>query len=194
MRYFTSSGFHIAMLPRGLRLVLTLYLLANLFGVLVSAMKFMQRMDPTPASVVKYYQGEDAGAKEPDVDPFLPGEGGGKSVRYITDTTHPHLFTVPLVLLVICHLAHLTRISQLFLGLLDLGAFVGFLLMFGAPWVLPAAPGLFAGTMIAGGVLLTTTMALLCLIPLCAMWWPRSVARPRLHGRGEHGGDEHGRG
>ena len=122
MRYFTSSGFHISSLPTGLRIVLTLYLVANLFGLAVSSAKFLQRMDPTPASVTQYYQGEKGGKGEERV--ILPGgEIEGKSTRYLTDATHPHLFTVPLVLLVVAHLAHLTRVRQLFLGLLDLGAF-----------------------------------------------------------------------
>ncbi len=166
MRYFTSSGFHISSLPWGLKLVLSLYLIANLFGLAVANAKFLQRMDPTPSSVEKYFQGDDEGA-DPQV---LPGEGEGKSVRYLTDTTHPHLFTVPLVLLVICHLAHLTRINQLLLGLLDLGAFTGFFLMFGAPWVLSVQPTTFALLMILGGSLLTLCMGLLCAIPLVAMW------------------------
>ncbi|MHC4814798.1 MAG: hypothetical protein ACYTFN_17055, partial [Planctomycetota bacterium] len=166
MRYFTTTGFHIASLPAGLKLVLSLYLIANLFGVVVSGAKFLQRMEPTPSSVELYFQGESE-----DADPMvIPGEGEGKSVRYLTDTTHPHLFTVPLVLLVICHLAHLTRINQMLLGLLDLGAFVGFFLMFGAPWVLSLQPTTFALLMILGGSLLTLCMGLLCAIPLVAMW------------------------
>ncbi len=170
MRYLSSSGFHISTLPGGLKFVLSLYLVASLFGLVVSSAKFLQRMDPTPSSVESYFQGDDEGA-----DPqMIPGEGAGKSVRYLTDTTHPHLFTVPLVLLVICHLAHLTRVSQLFLGLLDLGAFLGFFLMFGSPWVLSVQPTTFALLMIVGGTLLTLCMGLLCVIPLVAMWRPRA--------------------
>ncbi|MEE9127065.1 MAG: hypothetical protein V3U11_07985 [Planctomycetota bacterium] len=171
MRYMTSSGFHISSLPSGLKLVLSLYLIANLFGLVVANAKFMQRMEPTPSSVQEYYQGDAEGA-DPQV---IPGDGEGKSVRYLTDTTHPHLFTVPLVLLVICHLAHLTQLSQLLLGLLDLGAFLGFFLMFGSPWVLSVQPTTFALLMIVGGSLLTVCMGLLCVIPLFAMWSPRSV-------------------
>ena len=167
MRYFTSTGFQISSLPVGLKIVLSLYLVSSLFGLVVSSAKFLQRMDPTPSSVQTYFQGDGE-----NVDPMIPGEGEGKSIRYLTDTTHPHLFTVPLVLLVICHLAHLTRINQLFLGLLDLGAFTGFFLMFGAPWVLSVQPTTFALLMILGGSLLTLCMGLLCAIPLVAMWAP----------------------
>lgn len=180
MRYFTSTGFQIASLPVGLKVVLSLYLVASLFGLVVSGAKFLQRMEPKPSSVQRYFQGD-----RERRDPLLPGEGEGKSIRYLTDTTHPHLFTVPLVLLVICHLAHLTRVNPLFLGFLDLGAFTGFFLMFGAPWVLSVHPATFALLMILGGSLLTLCMALLCGIPLVAMWLrpargsgPRTGARP----------------
>lgn len=170
MRYFSSSGFQISSLPLALKIVLSLYLVSNLFGLVVSSAKFLQRMDPTPSSVQRYYQGDGE-----TVDLMIPGEGEGKSVRYLTDTTHPHLFTVPLVLLVICHLAHLTHVNQVFLGLLDLGAFLGFLLMFGTPWLLSAQPTTFALLMILGGSLLTVCMGLLCVIPLVAMWRSRSA-------------------
>lgn len=177
MRYLASSGFHISSLPKGLRIVLTLYLVANLFGLVVSSAKFLQRMDPTPASVTQYYQGEKSGE---DVV-ILPGsEIEGKSTRYLTDATHPHLFTVPLVLLVVAHLAHLTRVRQLILGLLDLGAFLGFFLMFGTPWVLSLAPATMAVAMIVGAGLLTVCMTGLCVIPLVGMWRKptRPLARP----------------
>ena len=171
MRYFTSTNFHLSTLPSGLKFVLSLYLIASLFGLVVSSAKFLQRMDPTPSSVENYYGGDNEGA-----DPqMIPGEGEGKTVRYLTDATHPHLFTVPLVLLVICHLAHLTRVSQFLLGLLDLGAFLGFFLMFGSPWVLSVQPTTFALLMIVGGTLLTLCMGLLCMIPLVAMWRPRAA-------------------
>lgn len=177
MRYFSSAGFQIASLPVGLKIVLSLYLMANLLGLVVSSAKFLQRMEPTPSSVQNYYRGDSE-----KVDPMLPGEGEGKSVRYLTDTTHPHLFTVPMVLLVICHLAHLTRVNQLFLGLLDLGAFLGFFLMFGAPWVVSVEPTTFALLMIVGGSLLTLCMALLCLIPLVAMWLRSTRGSELLNG------------
>ena len=169
MRYFRSSSFHVSSLPTGLRIVLTLYLIANLFGLAVSSTKFLQRMDPTPASVTRYYQGEKTEDSGEVV--ILPGgETEGKSVRYLTDVTHPHLFTVPLVLLVVAHLAHLTRVRQLFLGLLDFGAFLGFFLMFGTPWVLSLAPATMAVAMILGAGLLTVCMTGLCVIPLVGMW------------------------
>ncbi len=47
--------------------------------------------------------------------------------------------------------------------------------MFGSPWVLSVQPTTFALLMIVGGSLLTICMALLCVIPLVAMWWPRTV-------------------
>ena len=178
MRYFTSTGFHISSLPTGLKLVLTMYLIANLFGLVVSSAKYGQRMDLTPSSVTTYYQGENGSDfVETSRDPreLLPGDGfEGKTSRYLTDATHPHLFTVPLVILVVAHLAHLTRVKQGLLAALDGGAFLGFFLMFGTPWVLSLAPTTMASLLILGAVMLTVCMAALCVIPLIAMWRPLS--------------------
>ena len=154
-----------------------MYLIANLFGLVVSSAKYGQRMDLTPTSVTTYYQGEDGGEPR-DPNELLPGDGfEGKTSRYLTDATHPHLFTVPLVILVVAHLAHLTRVKQALLAALDGGAFLGFFLMFGTPWVLSLAPTTMASLLILGAVMLTVCLAALCVIPLIAMWRPRPAGR-----------------
>ena len=165
MRYLRSSGFHISSLPAGLKLVLTLYLIANIFGLAVSTAMFSQRLGNTPTSVQQYYEGDET------IDaPVIGVEIGGKSAEHITSAAHPHLFTVPLILLVIAHLAHLTNVGQRLLGALDVGAFLGFFMMFGAPFLISSAPSLMSISMMIGAILLTLCMAALCVISLIAMW------------------------
>ena len=94
----------------------------------------------------------------------------GKSVEHVTSAMHPHLFTVPLILLVVAHLAHLTRARQTLLAGLDIGAFLGFFIMFGTPFLMRSAPSVMAGSMMVGAGVLTICMGMLCIIPLVAMW------------------------
>jgi len=172
MRYFASSRFHISSLAPGLKLVVSLYLLTVLMGLGFSTAKFMQRMDLTSESVESYYLGD--GSDEELV--LFGDEDVGeppKSDRFLVDVAHPHMFTVPLILLVICHLAHLSRINVAVLAILDIGAFFGFFSLFGVPWFLSAAPGFFGPVMLIGGTLLTVCLAALCLIALVSMWWRR---------------------
>ncbi len=171
MRYFASSRFHISQLAPGLKLVLSLYMLTVLLGLGFSAAKFVQRMDLTSESVQTYYLGD--GGEElviGDAEEGLPP----KSDRFLVDVIHPHMFTVPLILLVICHLAHLSRIHTAILATLDVGAFLGFFSMFLAPWFLSAAPGFFGPAILVGGVLLTSCTSVLCIITMVSMWWGRS--------------------
>jgi hypothetical protein len=172
MRYFASSSFHISSLAPGLKLVVSLYLLTVLMGLGFSAAKFMQRMDLTTASVESYYLGD---GSDEELGIFGDEEVGEppKSNRFLVDVAHPHMFTVPLILLVICHLAHLSRINVAVLATLDIGAFFGFFSLFGVPWFLSAAPGFFGPVMIIGGTLLTVCLSALCLIALVSMWWRR---------------------
>ena len=172
MRYFASSRFHISSLAPGLKLVVSLYLLTVLMGLGFSTAKFLQRMDLTSESVETYYLGDGNGEELLIFGDEELGEPP-KSDRFLVDVAHPHMFTVPLILLVICHLAHLSRINVVVLATLDIGAFFGFFSLFGVPWFLSAAPGFFGPVLILGGMLLTVCLSGLCLIALVSMWWRR---------------------
>ncbi|MFQ5507592.1 MAG: hypothetical protein ACE5F1_22750, partial [Planctomycetota bacterium] len=115
MRYYKGSGFRLARLPFGLRLVLTLYLLTTLLGFWVASLKYFERGLLGPEGIQDYYLGVE--------DPLLGTTE--KSFGFLVDVTHPHLFTIPLVLLVLCHLVQLCQWSQKLKNLLYVGAFSG---------------------------------------------------------------------
>lgn len=161
MRYYTGSGFRLARLPHGLRLILTLYLVITLLGFWVAGGKYVVRGLLGPEGIRKYYLGGGG-------DALLAGSGE-KTVGFLIDVTHPHLFTVPLVLLVLCHLVQLCDWSQRLKNTLYLMAFGGLFLTFGLPWVMRFAPWAGAGISIGGASLLLSG-SVMCVLPLRDLW------------------------
>jgi len=163
MRYYTGSGFRLARLPHGLRLILTLYLLITLLGFWVAGGKYVVRGLLGPDGIAKYYLGEATGG-----DALLTGSTT-KGVGFLIDVTHPHLFTVPLVLLVLCHLVQLCERSQRLKNVLYLMSFGGLFLTFGLPWVMRFAPWAGIGISIGGSALLLSG-SIMCVLPLRDLW------------------------
>jgi hypothetical protein len=81
------------------------------------------------------------------------------------DVTHPHVFTVPLVLMVLAHILQLCHYSQRLKNTLYLSSFFGFVLTFSVPWIVPWMPH-GAVLIPLGGMLLLLSGSLLCLLPL----------------------------
>jgi uncharacterized membrane protein len=84
--------------------------------------------------------------------------------------THPHLFSVPILLFVLCHLVALTRLREWQKILLYAIAFGSFTLTFSAPWLVLVHPS-FAHLLIGSGTLFFFSMAVLILIATYEMWF-----------------------
>ncbi len=157
MHYFNKGSKKLSSLSPGLRRILFFYLLSTLLAFWLSGMKYLLRGLLLPESIRKYYLGSGE-------DQLLGGEVG-KSLSFLVDVTHPHLFTVPLVLMVLAHILQLCHYSQRLKNFVFLSAFTGFVLTFAGPWMVPLAPGM-ALLIPVGGSLLLLAGTLLCLLSL----------------------------
>ena len=175
MKYYTGSRFRLGSLPGGLRLILVLYLSITLLGFWLAAAKYWFRGSAsgklfTASGSQTYYV--DRWTMQ---DPLLAGEAD-TPIYWLIDMTHPHLFTIPIVLLVLCHLVQLCRGPQGFKSGLYLGAFGGLILTFGLPWFVGVLP--LASILIPlGGMLLVLSGTALCLWPLYELF-AKDPARP----------------
>ena len=157
MHYFNKGSKKLSHLSLGLRRILIFYLLSTLLAFWLSGMKYVLRGLLLPESIRSYYLGTGE-------DQLLGGEVG-KSLSFLIDVTHPHLFTVPLVLMVLAHILQLCPYAQKLKNGIYLAAFTGFVLTFAGPWVVPVIPSL-AVLIPIGGTLLLLAGSLLCLLPL----------------------------
>jgi hypothetical protein len=141
-------------------------------------MKYTDRAEWSRAGLSGFIHGSgDAAEGEADVfgDPLAGLDGGrqeGMSRRELVDIAHPHLFTVPIVLFILGHLLHLTRLPDLLKLTVNAVAFLSFLGTFLLPFVVLQQARL-AGALHACGWVMLASFATLCVVPLVEMWFGR---------------------
>lgn len=175
MHFLTRQRLHLSLFHPLMKLLLSAYVLSVVAGLWVAALKYTDRAEWSPSGVELYVAGDVSATAETDFgDPFAGTlDGGGqaaKTRRELVDIAHPHLFTVPIVLFILGHLLHLTRLPDWLKGAINLGAFASFLGTFLLPFVVTSQRALAPALFVCGWVLMLSTLAL-CVVPLFEMWF-----------------------
>ncbi len=177
MHYLTRQRLHLSRFHPLMKLLLTLYIASVGAGLWVAALKYGDRAEWSPQGAGTYLLGSEGAGEDVFGDP-LGGTPDGfaqqppMSRRQLVDIAHPHLFTIPIVIFILGHLLHLTRLPDLLKGLVNVVAFVSFLATFLAPFVIEDRL-LLGAVMYASGCALFVSFVLLCAIPLWEMWFGR---------------------
>jgi hypothetical protein len=180
VRYTVLRRLHLSRLQLPTRILLTCFVLSIDAALVVGSIKYVHRAEFSPAGAQRYWRGD--GAAREGLPPLLTGEediedGAGarsadappKSARFLVDTAHPHLFSVPIVLFILLHLLVLTRLPDAAKVALDLHAFVSFAATFGLPfWI--AAEGRGATLFVTAGANLLLNFAAVSAILLFETW------------------------
>lgn len=170
MRYTVLRSLHLSKLQLPTRLLITWFVLSIDVALVVGAIKYSDRAVFTPRGAADYWRG--TGAPQDGADaPLLPGEdeiegrdaapapSAPKSRRFLVDTVHPHLFTVPIVLFVMLHLLSLTRLPTAWKVAIDAHGFLAFAATFGLPFWIATGGGGATLFVIAGSNLLASFVA-----------------------------------
>lgn len=143
MREFATRGPALRRLDRGAKVVYTGFLVFLLCGLLSAALLHYDSMGLSAAQATAYWRGDEANMVYP------------KSYRQLLELTHFHLFTEPVVWLVVAHLYHMGRGR----GVVSLGTLGAIGAQVALPWLVsyvsPAFGVLFAPVSLAvvGGLL-----------------------------------------
>lgn len=101
----------------------------------------------------------------------------------LLDITHPHIFEMPIIILVLCHFVMRTRLANWAKVLTYALSFGGVAGMLATPWLVRYASVRFAPMMMAAAVALAISAIPLIFVPLWDMWMPagakRATERPR---------------
>lgn len=112
----------------------------------------------TPQGIADHYRGSDATFGEP------------MSFRELAEITHFHLFTMPVVFMILAHVLYLTATSPA----VKLGttwmAFGGVMLDLVSPWLISYVSPLFVLTMLMGDIFMTLGFLIMMALPLHEMW------------------------
>lgn len=177
MHYLTRQRLHLSRFHPLMRTLLSLYVVSVLAAMWVATLKYTDRADWSAEGARLYIQGDAAAAGDPFGDPFAGTPDGasehpGMSRRQIIDVVHPHLFTVPIVLFILGHLLHLTRLPDVLKALLNVSVFAAALGTFLLPLAVRERGGV-APALVGCGSLMVGGVVLQCLILLYETWFGR---------------------
>ena len=168
MRQF-NTRFRLRDSDRHVRLIYTLFLFFMLAAFGFSFFWAHSMTELSPRQVAEHYLGSDATYGEP------------MSFREIAEITHFHLFTMPVLYLILIHVLYLTEASHRTKVWTTWASFGGVFLDLLSPWLIRYVSPYFAFTMLGGDLLLAVSFVVLLVIPLYELWIRR---RPLMaHGR-----------
>lgn len=185
MREFAAPQSRAAALPLPARILYTVFAVLTLAGCVSCVglyddiVRFDARATPRQLyqRLVAHYVG---GGRASAGAGGGAGAGAGDAAidrRKLVETTHAHLFTMPVLLLIAGHLFLLARASM---GVKVAGvaiASAATVLHVAAPWIIVATSGEPVATVLyplSGGLLLVS-FAVLLAVPVAQMWWPRGA-------------------
>lgn len=169
MRNFNAK-FKLRDSDRHIRLVYTLFLLLMLVAFVFSFFWAHSMTELSLDKVAAHYRGSDATFGEP------------MSFRELAEITHFHLFTMPVVFMILVHVLYLTMASDLVKIVTTYAAFGGVALDLVSPWLISYVSPFFALTMLTGDLLMTIAFLVMFTIPLYEMW---VLKRPLMGKRAE---------
>jgi hypothetical protein len=146
MKYLQNGGFQNNPHMR-LTLGLALVLLAGFW--FTNAALWFAHMDLTPASIVRYYRGDEAAFMAP------------RSTESLLEVTHMHLPMFAMVLLLLTHLVIFAPLPPRLKTALIVGSFGSALVMEGGSWLVRFADPRFAWLKLAAFVVFQTLLAAL---------------------------------
>ncbi|UCE64153.1 MAG: hypothetical protein JSU59_03140 [Nitrospirota bacterium] len=158
MRNF-NTRFRLRDTDRHIRLVYTWFLLLMLVGFIFTFFWAHSMTDLTPKGIAEHYRGSDATFGEPM--PF----------GQLAETTHFHLFTMPVVFMIMVHVLYLTMASPMIKVVSTWVAFIGVTLDLVSPWLIAYVSPLFVLTMLTGDLLMVVSFLIMFVIPMYEMWF-----------------------
>jgi hypothetical protein len=197
MRQFSSSGFRLWNLGIEAKILYTTFCLLTLLGIVSSALYYGDLVGTGTSGIKSYYAGESRSAGPPPA----PGDAAGgpaidlpedeasrrpivvpMTYRKLLEVTHFHLFTMPVVLLIIGHLFLATGLGEKTkLGWL-IAAAASVVVHLATPWLVRYVGPSLAWLHAVSGTALTLTMSVLTIGSMIAMWRrapsPRAAASP----------------
>ncbi|MDE3018563.1 MAG: hypothetical protein KGO52_08785 [Nitrospirota bacterium] len=157
MRNF-NARFRLRDTDRHIRLLYTLFLLLMFAGFAFSFFWAHSMTSLSPQGIADHYLGSDETFGEP------------MSFRELAEVTHFHLFTMPVVFMILVHVLYLTMASNLVKALTTYVAFGGVILDLVSPWLISYVSPIFVLTMLTGDFLMVISFLVMMAIPLYEMW------------------------
>jgi hypothetical protein len=160
MQVFSRRGFQLRTASIETRLAYTYFLVLCLLGVATLIALAFGRAGASASAIAIYYRGDDSEMSFP------------KTFWQLVEVSHFHLFTIPVVVLILSHLLYATPVPTRWRVWLTLVTFTGALLDILGPWSVRYVAAGCAYLLMTGWVLLSLGSLAIIGITLVAMWGP----------------------
>jgi hypothetical protein len=174
MQVFVRPGFQLRTASVETRVAYTGFLLLMIPAIATLIALSIGRMGLDPQAIATYYRGSESEMSFP------------RSFWQLMEVSHFHLFTVPVVALILSHLLFGTPIAQRLRIWLTAITFLGALLDAFGPWAVRYIAASCALLLIVGWVLLAGGASSIVLLTLTSMWAPERLlmrlAPPQANG------------
>jgi len=168
MQVFTKRGFQLRTASLQTRLAYTAFLALLLPGIISLVALSVGRMGLSPRAIAAYYRGSESEMSFP------------KQFWQLAEVTHFHLFSVPIVVLILAHLLGATPASARLRTGLTVATYLGAALEIGSPWGVRYAAAGFAYALLTGWALLAGGLLCMLIISLVYMWGPERWTSPAV--------------
>jgi len=160
-QYYKMPAFNLRHASLSTKILLTCFLLFTLAGFTVALLYFHDRTQLEIEGIQRYYKGDEAAMVFP------------KTRSELIAITHPHAFSMPMLLFILCHLVALCRIPEWLKSTLYVASFLSAACVLAGPWLTTYYSPANAWFLAASGWVLTVSFAAIALLPLIEMWLPR---------------------
>lgn len=158
MRNF-NARFRLRDTDHHIRLLYTFFLFLMFVGFAFSFFWAHSMTGLSPDGIADHYRGSDATFGEP------------MSFRELAEVTHFHLFTMPVVFMILVHVLYLTGASNGIKVTTTWTSFGGVMLDLLSPWLISYVSPVFVLTMLAGDILMSVSFLVMMVIPVYEMWF-----------------------
>lgn len=166
MRDFSRRGFQIRSARIETRVAYTGFLALMVPGLATLVALSVGRIGFGARAIATYYRGGESEMSFP------------KTFWQLMEVSHFHLFTIPVVVLILAHLLHATPTSTRFRVWLTVLTNVGAVLDVSGPWAVRYLAAASAYALLVGWALLAGGAFMIVAVSLLSMWGPESwVAR-----------------
>jgi hypothetical protein len=166
MQVFSRRGFQLRTASLETRLAYTSFLILTVLGIATLLALSFGRVGATPSAIAIYYRGSDNEMSFP------------KTFWQLVEVSHFHLFTIPVVVLILAHLLYATPAPVRIRVWLTALTFAGVVLDAIGPWSVRYVASAMAYGLMLGWLLLALGSLAIIAVTLLAMWAPlRWIAR-----------------
>jgi hypothetical protein len=166
VRLFATREYRLSRLPFGARVFYTLFLATVLLGLVTCIGFVFGKSGATTEALVEYYRQEESGL-------------GGKTFLELLETSHFHLFSMPIFFLVLGHIFFLSSWPERRKLAVVIVAFAAMILEIALPWLIVYHSRAWAWLEHPARIGLFGTFGIFVAVPLRDLWGPPRRPRKR---------------